>query len=373
MMDLVLISSKHSYVERFDRYIRTSEWREHIRIHRHETVESYRQSELASRARHVILFDDTAGEGNELDRLLGEEEASPSIDRVIRLTEDPSEQLADSTIFMYQPVSQIVSQVRTLLAKQDRPAEQQHVHQARLARPEGQEATVIGVVSPYGGAGVTTVSYHLARLMAVRQSRVLYVPLGLYPEPVVTPGDVRYDLSRLLYMMSTRPQEVERDWQHYCGIHQPSGVHSLRLPVHRRDLRDVTSDHINDLCRLFGRVGFATIVLDLDAHWLDDMIEGKLMNDECWLISPWKKRQLTNLPVVRDFIRKREVKYIINGATASDGMAAEAGDVEIDAILPWVTSQTLQEDSIMVDERIDTIFMRLIRESRALEGAGGVG
>ena len=34
--------------------------------------------------------------------------------------------------------------------------------------------------------------------------------------------------------------------------------------------------HLNEACRLFAGLGFETIVLDLDAYFLDDLLEGRL-------------------------------------------------------------------------------------------------
>jgi len=363
-VELVLISGNTRYMERLERYVRTSAWRDHIRIHRFTSVDQYRASDLAlaENSKRVILAETV--------------DQSAPIEGAWRLTSDRRQETDDRSVFMFQPASQIIEMMlRHASGQEAAPAGTPSFS----AKGERESAKVVCVVSPFGGAGVTTIACALSRLMALRRGKVLYVQLSLYPEPFIAPEDAQYDLSRLIYMLTARPAEAEQNWRQYCGIHPPTGVYSIRLPAMRRDLRDVTAEHVAGLCELFRRIGFATIVFDLAAHWLDDLIEGRIPYDECWLVCPWKKRRLAKFPQVREFAGKRDVKFIVTSGRPfgyEDHMtefrlADEA--LEIDAIVPWVPDSADSEDSLVTDERIDAIVSRLVRESIALKGGDAVG
>lgn len=362
-LNLVLISPNAHYMERFDRYVRMSSWRDEIRVHRFTTIDSYRSSEMTDlhMSDKIVLVDDTifrsAGDNEELLR------------GAVRFVQDPLLLSESRGVWMYQPVSQIIATLRSI---------GNHDASGVFARRKGDGGgpstlKIIGVISPYGGSGVSTVACHLARLAAMRQSKVLYVHLDLYPEPLIVPDGVIYDLSRLLYKLTTRPEEIETEWQHYCGLHPASGIYGLRMPSIRRDMRDITKDHINELCHLFGRTGFSTIVLDLDAHWLDDVTEEQLVYDECWFVSPWKKRYLAEYPSLRQFVRKNNVRYIVNGYRRPDYKVHDDEEPDIDAILPWIEGGEESADPWLPDERVDMILSRLLRESGVLEGGEDVG
>lgn len=364
LLELILICHNEPYMERFERSVRLASWAGHVSVHRYGSIERYRRDTFIGNGERAVLME---------HRLYEEwQQIASDSTRQLVLCLMPHEEETDDDfrLFMYQPVSSIVERVRQLLATR-RMSAGEHAASERTAEvAAGEQAKILALSSPYGGSGVTTAAYHAARYLAVRQERVLYLNMDLYPEPLIMP-QVDYDFSRLLYQLTTRPQELFTNWQRFCGIHPPSGVYSFRPPPVRRDLRDVRIEHLNELCRLFGQIGFQSIVLDLDAHWLDDLIEEKLHYDECWLIAPWRKHQLSLFPTLRGWLGKPDVRYIVSNLHQQDQPQLDAAELEIDAILPYVSTAPDPAEPILSDGRLEGVIARLLRESQITGGVLG--
>lgn len=364
MLDLILICHNERYMERFERSVRLSPWAGRVSVHRYESIEGYRRDAFIGGGEQVLLIDQQ--EYEDWQQVAGK----LTMHLAICLVHEEVETDDELQLFMYQPVSLILERVQQLRSKRRASAVELSGHGSddqQDSAVDGKQAKVLVLGSPYGGCGVTTAAYHAARHLAMRQERVLYIDMDLYPEPLVIP-QVDYDFSRLLYQLTTRPQELLTNWQRFCGIHPPSGVYCFRPPAVRRDLRDVRIEHLNELCRWFGRIGFQTIVLDLDAHWLDDLIEEKLHYDECWLIVPWRKHALSLFPNLRAWIDRHDVRYIVSNLHQQDQPQLDATELEVDAILPYVLTGPDPAEPILAAARLDSVIARLLRESQLTGG-----
>ena len=104
-----------------------------------------------------------------------------------------------------------------------------------------------------------------------------------------------------------------RNWNVH-GIATAEGMRRRGCIVFGRPLYAGTSlgmletAHLNEACRLFAGLGFETIVLDLDAYFLDDLLKGRLAHDECWMILPWSKRDLQGFPALKVFAERSSVR-----------------------------------------------------------------
>ncbi|GFR38268.1 hypothetical protein PRECH8_15640 [Insulibacter thermoxylanivorax] len=391
MLELAFLTRDQEYAERFIRYIQNSPWQERVLIHRFSDVQSLLVFSEEFDSEAVFLLDEEAAELQEKndDSKLGkllltdmpatdkrETDQSPSDKsehkraRWFVLTErqDPA---SPNRLFRYQPVSELLQHLYRV-GRPNHSAHLEGVTSRSGEKPQPRPAAVIGIVSPYGGSGVTTVSCQLAGMLALRQEKVLYMHLDLYPEPSLT-ANVEYDFSRFLYALTTRPEELEGSWHRYCGRHAASGVYCFRAPAVRRDLRDVETAHLNEACRLFAGLGFETIVLDLDAYFLDDLLEGRLAHDECWMILPWSKRDLQGFPALKVFAERSSVRCLLNHVHAPAGIGVDPLPEYAEAVLPHVPSLREQEDPAkMPDARYSSVLQRLIRESAVLRGGAEI-
>lgn len=294
----------------------------------------------------------------------------PEETMIVGLTEHAGEATGERyELVIYQPVSRMLRQLermRMACMPDERP-EMISADRKKPTATSARQMVRVAVASPYGGCGVTTVACHLAKLLAMRLEKVLYLHLDLYPEPVMV-TDAEYDFSRFLYAMTTRPERLSGEWHQYCGRYPATGVYTFRPPTVRRDLRDVKTEHINRICALFQEIGFQAVVLDLDAHWLDDLAEGKLHADETWLVAPWQRRDLSAFPHLRAFVERSPVRMILNQVNGPKPMPSAAESPLIEAVLPHLAAHGEADHPYQSSELFESIISRLILDSPVLGG-----
>jgi len=365
----VILCSNLEYMERFARYIRQSHWHSQVRLHQFSSPEALERYRQAGGEAHVVLCEkpwrDPCAKLFSSDR-------TP----IVTLTDQADEPAADELLLrMYQPVSRLLHQLQRLreglepAGRSEAFGKQKATAADRRAMRDDPASSMVkmAVASPYGGSGVTTIACHLAKLLAMRLEKVLYLHLDLYPEPVMAP-DVEHDLSRLLYALTTRPERLMLEWHLYCGRHPSTGVYTLRPPVIRRDLRDLTTEHVRQICDVFRMIGFQAVVLDLDAHWLDDLVDGQLQADECWLVAPWQRRDFTHYPHLRAFAERSHVRLILNQVSGPPSLLSAADNPHIEAVLPYMGVRDAVDEPYQSSERFESIISRLILDSPVLGG-----
>lgn len=346
LLEIVLASVNQDYVQRFARYVRTSHWNDKVRLHSFTKVQSLIDFCTAeSTAFRFVLLDDQLYEAcNSLHSLQAER-----IYRFVKTVHDEQHELQ-----MYQPLSQLLQALYDSYVEQS-----QHDHSEGVGIRG--ECKITAVVSPYGGSGVTTVAFALSRALAMRDEKVLYVNLELYPKPHIV-ADSKYDFSRLLYILTTRPDELDHKWHLYCAPHEPSSVHCFRPAVVKRDLRDVKSEHLNMLFEKFQQYGFSQIVLDADAHWLDDLLEQQIQHDECWIVVPWNRKELHDFPELAAFVNEHRVKLIVNQVQAMEHAPISVIEEKADIVIPHIRGAGGLSADLLSDEAIPTQLLRMLAD-----------
>lgn len=361
--EIVMLCSNLEYMERFSRYLRLSQWDRQVRVHQFSSLETLERYCQAGGQAHVVLCEKQWHEG--CTQLFHTDHTYIAV-----ITDQAVHPVADGhELKMYQPVSRLLAHLeRVRVEKEPTGLPEQPVpmrHKTASSQPDSM--VIIAVTSPYGGSGVTTIACHLAKLLAMRMDKVLYLHLNLYPEPVMV-ADVEYDFSRMLYALLTRPERLTREWQQYCSRFPTTGVYTFRPPVIRRDLRDVKIEHIHRICELFRDIGFQAVVLDLDAHWLDDLVEGKLHADECWMVAPWQRRDWKHFPHLRSFTERSHVRVILNQVNGPQPVPSVAEDPNIEAVLPHMGVRGTADEPYQSSELFESIITRLILHSPVLGG-----
>lgn len=361
-------------MDRIDRYIRFSEWREKVCLHRYTSIGSFVESGLQrceSEVDEIVLIEDSLQESEMAETETELSQRTP----IISFTKERIQSTTSEAIYMYQPISRMLRQmldlaaVRTLTADHGEGRvsidDEQHSARHRMA--------TIAVTSPYGGSGVTTVSRLLAHQLAMRYGKVLYLNMELYPKRSPLP-EVTHEFSRFLYMLTTRPDELVGTWTQYCGP-LADKVFAFAPPKLRREMRDMKPEYINLIGEQFHEIGFQAIVIDLDAHWLDDLIEGHIHCDESWVVLPWKHRNMQEFPELLPYLQQPNVKLIANRTDAQEGTLSsmETKELEVDASLPYSVSALRQQEEVLADDRLSAMISRVIRESAALGGVADDG
>jgi len=359
--DLVLLSSNLEYMERFSRYIRLSAWEKLIRIHQFSSLDALARFLQTGGQAQVVLCESHLHDA--CMQLFAPEETL-----IVGLTGQPADAAGGQLeIAMYQPVSRLLRKLERFRAEHMPDGKPDLIVADRTNSTPANPLVKVAVASPYGGSGVTTIACHLAKLLAMRLEKVLYLNLDLYPEPVMA-TDIDYDFSRFLYALMTRPERIAGEWQQYCGRHPVTGVYTFRPPTIRRDLRDVNTEHIHRICAFFQDIGFQAVVLDLDAHWLDDLAEGKIKVDESWLILPWQRKALTDFPQLRTFAERSQVRLILNQVNGPHPVPTAAESPFIEAVLPHLAARGEADPPYQSSERFESIISRLILDSTVLGG-----
>ena len=354
MIEIVLATVNQVYMYRFSRYVRTSHWNDKVRLHLFTNGESLQAFLTAEHSGYLfVLLDEEISEQCERFNDLQDFHSYRLVKKVLS---------AQQEIRMYQPVSQIMQSLYDIYVEDT-------MENPSVDRKHHGLCKITAVVSPYGGSGVTTIAFALARAYALRDEKVLYVNLELYPKPYIVP-DCKYDFSRLLYMLTTRPEELDHKWQLYCAPHEPSSVYCFRPPPIRRDLRDLKSEHLHLLLDKFRQFGFHKIVLDADAHWLDDLYEQHIEHDECWVVVPWKLRELRDFPELTTFISNRGAKLIFNQVHTSEYASLKEIDEKADVVIPYIHSETNNPTAFLMNEQIPSQLSRMFADPTLL-GVGG--
>lgn len=352
VLEIVLVSINSSYVQRFARYVRTSRWNDKVRLHLFTSSQDLLAFSAAEKAafRIALLDEDVYPACAQHQRLHAE--------HIYRLVK--SENLEPGELWMYKPVSQMLQFLYDI-----------YVEQTKLELPQSEihsgDCKVTAVTSPYGGSGVSTIAFALSRALAMHDAKVLYINMELYPKPHVVP-DCKYDFSRLLYVLTTRPDELEQKWQLYCAPHEASSVYCFRPSAVKRDLRDLKSEHVHLLINKFRQFGFSNIVLDTDAHWLDDLIDEHIPHDECWLVVPWNHKDLHDFPEVQALAAQQRTKLIVNQVQAAEYAPLTELEGQVDAVIPHIHGVSERAVKLLIDETIPSQLSRMMSDPLILGG-----
>lgn len=216
---------------------------------------------------------------------------------VIWLSEDKEACLYTPWIFMYQSSEQISRRLSALFREQT-AKKFPEVSEVRKegAAPEPEGLSVIGVLSPCGGMGVTSFSYACAKEL-VKQGTTVFLSLDPYTGLSDVPKDAR-SLSELMYLL----HEYGADWtahKEHC-VHRQGRLEIIAGMADASDLWELGKKQWKDfLSGLRQCSGISFLVIDCAAGCMarEDVLEacGRLflLGEEGSLkVEQWKERFL---------------------------------------------------------------------------------
>ncbi|MCL7748008.1 AAA family ATPase [Halalkalibacter alkaliphilus] len=251
-VSIVIADQDTSYIESLATYIRNSDYSSKFDLKLFSQKERLGQF-LSSDTHANILLAPTS--------MLPQELKGLRVDVVIGLSEQAQTTEGDSvqTIFKYQPLKNLLSQVLTIYYERNSEEPKKVVHDGGTK--------VISVFSATGGTGKTTVAYNLARQIAQLDSHVFYLNIELVNStPLLFETEEENNSSPLLYYLKANSEQLASKVEEMAVQDDETGISFFNLLPSAEEMRDLSEEELELLLtNLVDSGSYNYIVIDLDS------------------------------------------------------------------------------------------------------------
>jgi cellulose biosynthesis protein BcsQ len=300
---------------------------------------------------------------------------------IVFLSESPvlSDVVEYPILFKYQPLNQLLSQ---LLA---------HHNRYRTEAPiRGRKRTLVtSVYSAAGGAGKTTVSFYLAKQLALRGERVLLLNLELIAaQSLIFPQTGQDPFGQLLYYAKSSHKQLAAKIEQLKSSHSLYKFDYLEQAVKPEELENTEEEDIRRLIEAAVSLGaYDHIVIDLDCS-CHPRVHGALeVSDRLWWVVQDDIQHVYKLASLLQVWRGRlgeqaaallqRSELIVNKFTGTLTNRFESAGLRIGGTLPYVPQwKSIAKSDLWLNCALyDSAMIRLLQQhgSEAGKEAGVAG
>lgn len=330
-ISLVISDEDVSYIELLANYIRNSDFASRFDVKLFSQLEHLNQYLQVSDNVNVLLSSKGFIEGNESIQ-------NSEIETIVILVDEPSSDNTSQSVFKYQPLNNLLSEVITIYYERHGKVEK------RVLNDAGTK--VVSFYSATGGTGKTTVAYNMARELSAQEKQIFYLNLELISStPLLFNTKNIESAAPLLYYLKTNSEQLTTKISELKSTDQDTYINYFNFPVSAEEMEDLTADDVKKLIDILVESSeYHYIMIDLDSLTNERALTALSKSDQVfWLLnndlqSFHKTGYL--LEELHGFLKdgsfRERVTLVLNRYTGKLNPILEEYELNIDDYLPYV-------------------------------------
>ena len=269
---LVLFDPDMEYIELFTNYIRSSEHAARFDVKSFSQEERFQQYLDSGEQTEILLL---ATDDFQLSK------EYTHLETILHLVEEAPEEATEKSLFKYQPLGQLITQVISFHYER-------HGKKEKKKMQSSGETQIISVYSASGGTGKTTTAFHLANEMKQNGLEVFYLNLELInTNPFLFNVEDQSSSSPLLYYLKSNKDQLSSKLEDMIVVDNDTSIPFFYFLPSAEEMIDLTEQEIQLLIeQLIKLETYDYIVVDLDSSINSTVLTALKKSDHVlWLLS----------------------------------------------------------------------------------------
>ncbi|GAB2535954.1 AAA family ATPase [Gracilibacillus alcaliphilus] len=344
-INLVLYTSDLSYAEYFSTYIRNPENGMRFSAKIYTDAEAFYKN-VRNQKQHILLTDKSI-----------EEEDSVNFDIVIRLADGQDFSHEEVSIFKYQPLKEVLSQILAIYFETNDKV-------SKLMTGK-QKEKVISFYSGSAGSGKTLTSLCLAKYLAQQEKRTFYLSLESIHSTYLFFQEEKGSSVEVFYYLRNNVDKLVAKVESLKSTDSLTNIDYFSLPVSLEEMENITTEEVELLIQaLKDSQSYDYIIIDLDASLHDRNQAAMRVSDEVvWVLSSdqtsfARSQYKLEQGVLDEQIDKNKLHFVLNKVGSHPFAGFNNYNFSIETHIPfqpqWLTAneQTKMLEDTFIGEKL---------------------